>query len=281
MSAAQSDPQIDLQPDTQLGPIRHIRLQPQPRMDMLAPIAILEHLEARLADALARLQLTAAGGVQSLLLALPRAPAAAPQLAGRQFQFQHAQRGELHVGYGEAQAWHAAGPARLRTLTDALATTDWRRADPDQTGFDAFAMLGFAAGDERASAAAADTDSSLPNAILWVPEIGLVSRDHEAALVFSTPLPAAPDAVLGRWRAGLRQLIPALYRPLNGPLTPAHLLRQHEQPDAAGWTDLVQAALARIGAGPIEKVVLSRRLVVQGPRPFDIGRLLSALGCGN
>ena len=254
-------------------PLRQIR--PDPRMDMLAPIAILEHLEARLVDALAQLPLAAPGGMQSVLLSLPRSPAAAPQLVGRQFQFQHAQRGELHAGYGEAIAWQASGPARLRTLADALAETHWRRADIDETGFDAFAMLGFAAGDE----AAPRVDGSLPNAILWVPEIGLVCRDHEAALVFSTPLPAPPDAVLGRWRRALRQLVPALFLPPTGPLTPARLTRVGEDPDAAGWTGLVRAALARIDAGPIEKVVLSRRLEVQGPRPFDIGRLLGALGC--
>jgi menaquinone-specific isochorismate synthase len=255
-------------------------------MDMLAPIAILEQLEARLVEALARLPLEAGRGVQSLLLALPRAPAAAPQLAGRQFHFQHAQRGELRAGYGEAAAWQAAGPARLGTLAEALSTLDWRRADPDETGFDAFALLGFAAGDADAPCGAgvgADTgaspDTPLPNAILWVPEIGLVSRDHEAALVFSTPMPAAPERVLAHWRSALRRLVPALYQPLSGPLTPARLHRQREEPDAAGWAGLVEEALAHIDAGPIEKVVLSRRVMVEGPRPFDIGRLLGALGC--
>jgi menaquinone-specific isochorismate synthase len=253
-------------------------------MDMLASVAMLDQLEARLANALAGLPLAGASGVQSVLLALPRAPAAAPQLAGRQFQFQHAQRGELHAGYGEAVAWQAAGPARLGELAAALAATRWRRADPDETGFEAFAMLGFAAGDEDGApacpaATAPGGDGALPNAILWVPEIGLVCRDHDAALVLSTPLPAAPDVVLDRWRTALRQLVPALYQPLTGPLAPARLVRSCEQPDAAGWSGLVQAALARIDAGPIEKVVLSRRVVLEGPRPFDIARLLGALGC--
>jgi isochorismate synthase EntC len=263
--------------------IHQARARPYAHMDMLAPIAILEHLEARLADALARLRLADKGAVQSVLLPLPRAPAAAPQLAGRQFQFQHAQRGELHAGYGEAIAWQAAGPARLRALADALAETDWRRADPDDTGFDAFAMLGFAAGDEDAQTnrqpAALHTDSALPNAILWVPEVGLVCRDYEAALVFSTPLPAAPDAVLARWGRALRQLLPALYQPVTGPLTPARLARDREEPDAAGWTGLVQAALAHIDAGPIEKVVLSRRLLCRVRGPSTSAGCSSALGC--
>ncbi|WP_295879283.1 isochorismate synthase MenF [uncultured Thiohalocapsa sp.] len=255
---------------------------PLPAVDMLAPVAILEQLEARLVEAVSRLPLGAERGLQSVLLALPRAPAAAPQPAGRQFQFRHPRRGELRAGYGEAAAWPATGPERLAALSTMLASPLWRRMDPDATGFDAFAMLGFAAADapltDAAAAPAAGSDH-LPNALLWVPEVGLVCRDHEAALVFSTALPAAPDAVLARWRAWLRQLVPALYEPPPGPRPTAHLKRTREQPDAAAWARLVEQALARIDAGPIAKVVLSRRLLVEGPRAFDVARLLDALGC--
>jgi len=252
-------------------------------MDMLAPLAILEHLEARLAEAVAELPLTTTSGLQSVLLALPRAPAAAPQLAGRQFQFRHAQRGELHAGYGEAAAWQAAGPERLSSLSTALASPQWRRADPDATGFDAFAMLGFAAADAPAQPLAPGPGGAaaapLPNALLWVPEIGLVCQDHAAALVFSTPLPAAPEQLLARWRHLLRDLVPALYEPSPGPRPTARLQRTGEEPDATGWRRLVRDALAQIAAGPVAKVVLSRRLMVRGPREFDVARLLDALGC--
>lgn len=252
-------------------------------MDMLAPRAIQQHLEARLAEVLADLPLSHGGGLQSVLLALPRTPATAPQLAGRQFQFRHAQRGELYAGYGEAAAWQAVGPGRLNTLSSALPSADWRRADADTTGFDAFAMLGFAATDTpappTAAAPTAGAADALPNALLWVPEIGLICHDHAAALVFSTPLPATPARVLARWRHLLRALIPALYEPSPGPRPTARLRRAREEPDAAGWSRLVRDALAQIAAGPVAKVVLSRRLVVQGPREFDVARLLDALGC--
>jgi salicylate biosynthesis isochorismate synthase len=246
-------------------------------MDMLAPSAMLDGLDARLADALTRLPLAGPpGAVQSVLLALPRAPAAAAQLAGRQFVFQHTERGELHAGYGEAVAWEAAGPARFKTMAQVLAEGDWLRADPDDTGLDAFAMLGFAAADEAPAQAAC---SSSPAALLWVPEIGLICRDHEAALVFSTTLPARRAELLTRWRGLLRALLPRLYGQPAGPLPPATLRRECEEPDRAGWDGLVRAALAAVDAGPIEKLVVSRRLKVAGPRVFDIGRLLGALGC--
>lgn len=252
-------------------------------MDMLAPLAILEHLEARLAEAAAELPLATTSGLQSILLALPCPPAAAPQLAGRQFQFRHAQRGELHAGYGEAAAWQAAGPERLRALSTALAGAQWRRSDPDATGFDAFSMLGFAAADApmppAAASPVADAPEPLPNALLWVPEVGLICQDHAAALVFSAALPAAPERVLARWRHLLRELVPALYEPSPGPHPTARLQRVREEPDGPGWTRLVRGALAQIAAGPVAKVVLSRRLVVRGPRDFDVARLLDALGC--
>jgi salicylate biosynthesis isochorismate synthase len=247
-------------------------------MDMLSPTAILDQLEARLADALATLPLDGEdGSLLSLLLALPRPPAAAPRLdAGAfQFHFQRADRGELHAGYGEAARWETEGPARFETLADAAAGLGWLNSDPDETGFEPFAMLGFASLDGAAQADAAD----LPNALLWVPEVGLECRDHEAALVFSTPLPAHRDDVQERWTRTLRRLIPALFRRPEGPRPPAPVTADASIPDAAAWTRLVQATLARIDAGDMEKVVLSRRLDVAGQRAFDIPRLLGALEC--
>ncbi len=253
---------------------------PLPVMDMLAPIAVLEQLEARLTAAMSRLPLHRSRGLQSVLLALPHAPATAPHLAGRQFQLRHAQRGELHAGYGEAAAWCAAGPDRLATLSRTLARSDWHRADPDRTSFDAFALLGFAAAATPvANAARSSGGDHLPNALLWVPEVGLICRDHEAALVFSAPLPADRKGLLGRWRGLLQTLVPALYEPSPGPRPEACLRRVYEAPNADTWHQLVQAALAHIDAGPLEKVVLSRRLLVHGPREFDVARLLDALGC--
>jgi menaquinone-specific isochorismate synthase len=250
-------------------------------MDMLSHTAILEHLEARLHQVLQRLSLDRPEGtMQSVLLALPRAPAAAPQLAAWQFVFQHVQRGELQAGYGEAAAWQATGAGRFEALARMRAACEWRRSDPDETGFDAFAMLGFAAADDAGLPASRTAPSDgLPSALLWVPEVGLVCRDHEAALVFSAMLPAERSALQARWRRWLEALVPVLYAPPAGPRTPARLSRLREAPDRSGWAALMHDALAAIEAGPLEKLVLSRRVALTGPRAFDIGRLLGALGC--
>ena len=249
---------------------------------MQAPLKILEHLEARLDDRLDSLPLSAAESsiarpLVSLLLPLPRAPFSAPQLDGRQFQFQHAQRGELHAGYGCAAEWHEEGPRRLQRLADnasALARC-WHRRDPDDTGFDAFAMLGFAASAE----AVPQIEDHLPNAILWVPEIGLRTRDGEAVLILSAALPATRAQLADAWRAALRRLVPQLYQPPVGPLMPAPLARDFAEPDFSGWSAMVADALEQIDRGGLDKVVLSRRLDVSGPRCFDLGRLIGALGC--
>lgn len=258
---------------------------------MQASLKILEHLEARLDDRLGSLPLSAAEmqrcptgadsdstrPLVSLLLPLPRAPVNAPQLDGRQFQFQHAQRGELHAGYGCAAEWHAEGPRRLRRLADiglSLAQR-WHRLDPDDTGFDAFAMLGFAASAD----AVPQIEDHLPNAILWVPEIGIRGRDGEAALILSAALPATREQLADAWRAALRRLVPKLYQPAVGPRMPAPLTRDFAEPDLTGWSAMVTDVLEQIDGSGLDKVVLSRRLDVSGPRCFDVGRLLGALGC--
>ncbi|KAA6187444.1 isochorismate synthase [Thiohalocapsa marina] len=264
---------------------------------MLAPIDTLQYLKARLDEALDRLPPTdveptpepapqpvcptdgdpAVRPLLSLVLALPRRPTHAPQLDGAQFQFAHAQRGTLSAGYGHAAEWEAAGPQRLRRLGDIarMLRRRWRREDPDETGFDAFAMLGFAASPD----AVPQIEDHLPNAILWVPEIGLRSRDGEAALVLSATLPVARAELTARWHAALDRLVPQLYGPIDGPLMPAPLTREFAEPNRAGWATMVADALAEIRRGGLDKVVLSRRLDISGPRHLDVGRLLAALGC--
>ena len=252
---------------------------------MLAPLQILEQMQARLTETLAGLPLPAhsrgngsgAGGLLSVLLPLPRVPAAVPQLDGPQFQLTHAQRGELHAGYGRAAEWQADGNERLTRLA-AIATEiapHWRRVDPDETGFDAFAMLGFAASADPAP----QVEDHLPNAILWVPEIGIRARDGEAVLVLSASLPTSRERLASIWQAALARLVPQLYQPITGPLMAAALERDFSEPDFGGWTALLNDALAQIEQGSLEKVVLSRRLDVSGPRSFNIGRLVGALGC--
>ncbi|MBK5930471.1 isochorismate synthase [Halochromatium salexigens] len=252
---------------------------------MLAPRQVLEQLKARLAEGIERLPLASARGaggeaeqdLVSLLLALPRVPSSLPQLAGAQFQFRHVHRDELRAGYGTAAEWRAQGTDRLRHLAASgrALRAHWYRADPDETGFEAFAMLGFAASPDPSPM----IEDHLPNALLWVPEIGVRASEGAAALVLSAPRPSTPEALLERWGAALDALVPSLYEPVEGPRMAARLSREFAEPDQSGWAELVEAALRAIEADSLQKVVLSRRLDVTGTRRFDVDRLLGALSC--
>jgi menaquinone-specific isochorismate synthase len=244
---------------------------------MLDPLELLAQLKGRLDAGLDTLPLDRGEGLASLVLALPRVPTCAPQLDGQQFQFLHIHQESIRAGYGSAAEWQADGPDRLRRLAAAgrRLRDHWHRADPDATGFDAFAMLGFAASGDPVPM----VEDHLPNALLWVPEIGLRTGDGHGVLVLSAALPVRRDALRVRWERALEQLVPALYRPVRGPLMAATLTRSFAEPDRGGWADLVHEALAEIDGGGLEKVVLSRRLDVTGTRTFDVGRLLGALGC--
>ncbi len=257
---------------------------------MIDPAPIRGQLDTRLAAGVEQLFLQAptrsTPGLVSLVLRLPRLPTGAPQLEGQQFQLVHAEQGTIRAGYGQALEREAAGPERLQRLAaEAHAlSAGWLRLDPDRTGLDAFALLGFAADTDARPPA----EDHMPNSLLWVPEVGLHCEDGQAALILSAAWPPAATSssadsarttLLARWAAALDRLVPALYRAIPGPLRPARLRPEATEPDATDWARLVGAALTEITAGELDKVVLSRRLHVAGSRRFDIGRLLSALGC--
>jgi isochorismate synthase len=243
---------------------------------MLAPVEILDQLKERLAETVGTAIPLTGTGFASIVLSLPAVPAVAPQLGGPQFHFVHGHRGETRAGYGFAAEWEAAGPSRLQTLRAAARRLagSWRQIDLDETGFRGFAMLGFAA---RAGEPRSGSSNGLPNAMLWLPEVALCTRNGESALVLTSALPAIRSDLLARWTHRLDQLIPALAGSPAGPLHPAPLRRSAEQPDAQGWQRLVQSALARINRRDLEKVVVGRRVRLEGTRRFDHNRLMSAL----
>ena len=263
---------------------------------MLASLDLLEQLQARLDETIGLLPLGAEGGLASLTLELPLIPALPPDLDCPRFGLVHGTRGELRAGYGVAAEWTAQGPARLDCL-GAMArelAEQWHRIDPDETGFSGFALLGFAAhpdapvvhGPGRTGPADGDPATlgfldagaaDLPNALLWVPELALTSRRGQAALVLTTVLPASRSELLARWRDWLARLAPALAGPLPEPLTPSRLTPLGSLPGLADWRALVESALTEIGRGPLDKVVLCRRVGLQGRRPFDLRRLQAAL----
>jgi len=259
----------------------------------------LDQLQARLDEGIALVPTSRAGGFASLVLELPELPALPPDLDCPRFGCSHGQRGELRAGYGIAAEWTAQGPERLQELrTQARRlTAHWQQIDPDETGFQGFALLGFAASLDPAplpsfrpehrpdrpprpsegTDAAPGPGSGLPNALLWLPELGLCTRRGQSALVLTTSLPVPPRALRARWRGWLTRLLPALAGPLPEPLTPSRLTALGSRPGLDDWTVLVESALAEIRRGALDKVVLCRQVGLQGRRPFDQRRLLAAL----
>jgi menaquinone-specific isochorismate synthase len=246
-----------------------------------AASAVLEQLRHRLAREIARLPLGQAPAhaprhaLVSLILALPQQPNAIAQLPGAQFQLLHPDGEGLRAGYGVAAEWQAEGPDRLTTL--AAVARDWpglwQQQDPDGTGLRAFALLGFAAAPDPLP----PREDQLPNALLWVPDIGLRQSHGQAALVFNAPQSQSRASVQARWNERLEELVPRLFAPPRRPALVTELRADFAEPEREDWTRLVEQALARIAAGELQKVVLSRRLQVSGSRAFDLDRLLDVL----
>jgi len=254
---------------------------------MLAPLALLEQLQARLDEAIGLIPTDRTPGFASLVLELPEAITLPPELDCASFSFSHGQAGELRAGYGVAAQWTAQGSDRLRVLSARARdlTRHWQHLDPDETGFLGFAMLGFAAAPHpaptpvpaRPADRIADASADLPDALLWLPELGLCTRRGQAALVLTTRLPATHADLRRRWRDWLARLVPALDAPLPEPLTSSTLTNLGSLPDLRDWQILVESALTAIRSGPLDKVVLCRRIGLRGRRPFDLRRLLAAL----
>ncbi len=248
---------------------------------MLAPLNLLDQLQARLGESLDSVALDSSDGFLSLVLELPVAPSLPPELSEPCFGLLHSRRGELRAGYGIAAEWQASGPSRLANLRAHARhlAANWRIWDPDQTGFSGFCLLGFAADPIAPPIAVGGPrpDAELPNALLWMPELALVSRDGQAALVLTTRLPAQRRALKARWQEWIERVVPALSVTLPEPLTPAHLEPYGGSPGLGDWRALVESTLEQIRVGHLEKAVLSRRIGLRGRREFDLPRLQATL----
>lgn len=246
---------------------------------MLAPLDLITDLRARLRDGLHRLPPAdpAAPGLVSLILPLPVAPELPPEIEAPRFGLIHGRRRSMRAGYGIAAEWLAQGPGRLDALRGHAESLrrQWLRSDPDDTGLDAFALLGFAA--DPLAEPRPDSDTGLPNALLWVPEAGLIREGSDAALVMSAPRSLGGRALAARWDAWLARLAPTLGAARPEPLTPGPLRHLGSSPNLSDWQRLVRATLAQIEHGDLRKAVLCRRVGLQARRPFDPVRLQAAL----
>ncbi|WP_448610303.1 isochorismate synthase [Geodermatophilus sp. URMC 60] len=162
-------------------------------------------------------------------------------------------RGEGLVGWGEAARLEVTGPRALaeaaewwETLSAGLDVDD--RAGVPGSGPVVFASIAF--------------DPAAGTSVFVVPEV-VVGRRDGAAWVTTTG-DADPADVLAAAPAAARAPLGRL-RYADGALDPA------------SWCATVAAAVDRIGAGELAKVVLARDLLVTADAPLDARALLARL----
>ncbi|WP_241984730.1 isochorismate synthase [Cryobacterium adonitolivorans] len=161
------------------------------------------------------------------------------------------------AGFGSALRLEFSGPTRM---TDAAAA--WRDVVAAATVTDPLARTGTGL---LAFGTFAFDDSSSQTSVLIVPELIVGREDGQCWVTRIWPTgQAAPETPLAMRPLGDEYRISLL----PGALKPA------------GYRDAVAAAVARIGAQDLSKVVLARDLVGHLPAESDLRRLLTELALG-
>ena len=251
------------------------------------PVApgLLEGLAARADPVLARARRT--GSIQLLSVTAspvrPIDPVAAVLRARRPgepwFCFEQPDRGGYAIGaLGAVRRLEAAGPGRFEQLAarwrDLVAEARFDPADGDPAGSGLIAVGGLAF--EPEGAASVQWEGFAPASLL-VPELSLVRGRDGASLTLN--LLVGPDDTqddLVRRAAARLAIDPAPSLPLLDP-SPVGAHRIQSPLPPAHYEQAVAAALGRIHAGEIEKVVLAREVEVFAPAAHDPAAVLGLL----
>ena len=174
-------------------------------------------------------------------------------------------RGEGLVGWGEAARVSTSGPDRFADAQQAWSQMMARSVVRDEvrlpgTGPVAFGSFAFSPG-------------SPAGGVLVVPEVVI---GHKAGVWWLTTIGA------GGVLPPIRHLHPASPADPNDPATqaladPGTVTFSDGVRSAPDWECVVADAIARIGAGAVEKVVLARDLQARSSEPIDPRRLLTRL----
>jgi isochorismate synthase len=210
-----------------------------------------------------------ADAVLSVGVELPTAPAAIVPSGASWFHWQRPDVGLRLTGVGETLAIESGGTGRFAALGAAwngLAAV-WRRDEDGDGGPPPLAFAGFAF--------APDGGAPLPNASLTVPALLLRADGGRHWAQFSCTAATAADAV-AHWRALWQGLsaraaggVPPRLAPRAAPLEEqAFLARGH-------------AALAAIGRGEVDKLVLTRSVRFETDAPLAVWPVLEALAAAN
>ncbi|MGY1794862.1 isochorismate synthase MenF [Geodermatophilus sp. SYSU D00525] len=162
-------------------------------------------------------------------------------------------RGEGLVGWGEADRLEVSGPGALAEAAAWWADRSAALAVDDEVGVPGSGPVVFGS---------VAFDPARGTSVFVVPEV-VVGRRDGVAWVTTTG------------GADPRDVLPATREPL--PPAPGRLRYADGALDPASWCGAVSAAVARIGAGDLAKVVLARDLLVTADEPLDPRRLLDRL----
>jgi isochorismate synthase len=208
----------------------------------------------------------------------PTALASGSRLASdRWFCWEQPDRGFALAGLGTAAEVVSRGEERFHDLADGCARVMRDRIASEPDGLPAGAGPLWATGLAFSPEGGAEaTWSSLPPALALLPEIAIARSEDRAFLTASLVLEPGRSAELreriaGRL-AGLRSaaLTPADPHPSRGAsVSGRHPPERYER--------IVRAAVERIRAGEVSKVVLARQLTVEAPAAIDPGAMVGSL----
>jgi len=121
-----------------------------------------------------------------------------------------------------------------------------------------------------------DDQAGLPGGLLRIPLLLLRHQAGRSDFVFSHAGEGDGETIRRTWLDAADRLLHALQAP-KPDLSDNQLVRVSEDPTPELFRQRVEAVTQAISAGRVQKVVLSRRVVVAGSRPFVPARLAASL----
>jgi isochorismate synthase len=240
---------------------------------------LLRDLGSRLHTLLEKSATDLAGSYLSIVLAIPlQSVNRYIDACGDCLYWSKPSRRHYRLAAGRLAVTEASGQQRFAHLEAARLALkkNWRLLDPDAVGIRNPVFCGFAFADGSDHGA---SSAGLPNSLLFVPEVLLDQQAHSACLVFTCHITAGfrPHTTIENWLYRSRRLLqPAA--PALSAVSAADAPRLMQLgADRDAWTARVRLALNSINRGELEKLVLTRRRIVDLPQPFHLHRMLAWL----
>ena len=247
---------------------------------MLAPVfhvrSLLTTLDARLQRVMHQHTQLDSSQLLSVTMRVPEPIAAFPPVLSPQSVF-WSKPSEQHFRFalGKVYSFNTHGTDRFHALAECFSklSKNWMQLDPDNLGLAAHAFVGFSFGHQQPLPA---PWHEFPNACLFVPSVLLERKGPLCGITFTWNRSQFKelDRVREEWR---RQLMKLSSETLDGSSrteSVASLARVDGSPSNPVWLDKVTNALSAIQSGDLKKLVLARRIRVQGARRINPTRLL-------